>query len=193
MNCYLTAQLQEIKMYKKASQHLSHCCPLRSFGNFKCACWSSKPLLVDNLMLQLSAARVCYFTDATHQQNCSDWFMTPWMCWAADAVDFWNCFWTMYTSSRNWGSLMQALFCLNPMLVTTSSCQSLSRKLQPLQWGKIWRGNLRCWWERWRQRQTRSARSGGIGCRWVTCLCSCSSEVAVVRCFLALHPTAAIK
>lgn len=184
-----------MQTYKTAKGQVLGCFPLGSFGNFKCACWSLKPLLVDNLMLQLSAAKVCYFTDATHQQNCSDWLMMPWMCWAADAVDSWKCcFWTIYTSSRNWESLTQALFCLNPMLVTTSSCQSLSRKLQPLQWGKIWRGNLRRWWERWRQRQTRSARSGGIGYRWVTCLCLSFGEIAVLRCFFALHPNvAAIK
>ena len=121
-----------------------------------------------DLMLQQPATRMCYYNKAANQQNCSAWFITACeTCLAADATVSQKCyFWTGCTSTRSQGSLMQALFCLNSVLVITSSCQSLSRKLQPLQWGKIWRGNLRRWWKRWKRRQTRSAKSGGIGCRW---------------------------
>lgn len=130
--------------------------------------WSS--LCYWDLTLQQSATRMCCSNNAANQQNGSCWFvMACWTCQAADAmVSRKCCFWTGCTSTRSQGSLMRALFCLNSVPVITSSSQSLSRKPQLLQWGKIWRGNLRHWWKRWKPRQTRSAKSRGIACRWGT-------------------------
>lgn len=126
-----------------------------------------------DFLLQEPATRMCCRNNATDQHNCCHWLaMACWMWLAADAVVSLKCyFWTGDTSTRSQGDLIQALFCVNAMLVITSSCQSLSRKPQLLQWGKNWRGNLRHWWERWKQRQTKSAKSGGTGCRWVALDC----------------------
>lgn len=119
-------------------------------------------------VLQQPATMMCYCNSAANQQNCSYgllwcvehvWLLMLWFPTSVISEPGTRC--------RSQRSLMQALFCLNCVLVITSSCQSSSRKPQLLQWGKIWRRNSRHWWERWKQRQTKSAKFRGIVWRWV--------------------------